>query len=112
MPGDAINGIDASELANEDPVTPNPFIGLAAGSRTGPNLLVWTATGPAKILSASLTTADGTSLEVRWVDNTTANIGDYLTPGTRPGRPARRSRRRAPRSGSAAPPSAARASGR
>lgn len=81
MPGDAINGVATSELANEDPVTTTTFVGLPAGTRTGPNLLVWTATGPAKIVAASVTAADGTGVSVKWVDDTTPNIGDYLQPG-------------------------------
>ena len=81
MPGDAVNGVAASELANEEPVTPNSFIGVPPGATTGPQILVWTANGPAKIVSARLTSDDGTDREVRWVDNTTQNIGDYLQPG-------------------------------
>src|SRR3954447_3171715 len=81
LPGDAVNGVGASELANEEPVTTNPFVGVATGTRTGPNLLVFTANGPAKITTASLTGADGTPVEVRWVDDTTSTIGDSLQPG-------------------------------
>src|SRR4051794_2508276 len=80
FPGDAVSGVPASEVANEEPVTPTPSVGLAVGARTGPNLLVFTAKGPARILSASLATANGSAVEGRGIDDTTANIGDYLTP--------------------------------
>jgi hypothetical protein len=80
-PGDGVTGVPAGEIANEEPYYPGQFVGVAAGTRTGPNLLVFTATGPAKVLSASLTGADGAPVEVRWIDNTTRDVGDFINPG-------------------------------
>ncbi len=70
-----------AQTASEDPFVPGDFVGLPQGTRTGPNMLVF-ADGPwssaeARIESASLTGPDG-PVKVRWVDNTTEQIGPYL----------------------------------
>ena len=78
-PGQGRRGVPASEVANEEPYTANSFVGLPVGARTGPQLLVFTA-GDARISAATLTGPDG-PVEVRFVDNGTQAIGEYLPPG-------------------------------
>jgi hypothetical protein len=79
-PGDGRSGVPASEVADEEPSTPGEYLGIERGTRTGPSLLVWAGVGPAEIISASLTGPDG-KVRVRWIDNTTRDAGEYLTPG-------------------------------
>src|SRR4051794_13155738 len=83
-PGDGRTDVRASEVAYESPFVPGDFVGLPAGTRTGPHLYVL-ADGPwdnadAKITAASLTGPDG-PVDVKWVDNTTDTIGPYLPTG-------------------------------
>jgi hypothetical protein len=79
-PGDGVRGVGTSEVADEEPTVPGEYVGLKRGQRTGPSLLVWTGKGPAEIESASLRGPHG-PVKVRWIDNTTPDGGDYLTPG-------------------------------
>ena len=78
-PGDGRSGVKASEVASEEPFVPGDAVGLPRGTRTGPHLLVF-GNDTTKITAASLTGPTG-AVEVRWVDNTTKDVGDYLTPG-------------------------------
>jgi hypothetical protein len=83
-PGDGRTEVRSSEVAYESPFVPGDFVGLPQGTRTGPHLYVL-ADGPwgdadAQITAASLTGPDG-PVEVRWVDNTTGTIGDYMPTG-------------------------------
>ena len=78
--GDAV----VSEIARERPFVPGDSVGLPEGTRTGPHLLVY-AVGPSagtmRVRAASLTSAAGQWVELRTVDNTSARVGAYLSPG-------------------------------
>lgn len=80
-PGDGRLAVPYAQTAAEDPFVPGDFVGLPQGTRTGPNMLVFAdgpwSTAEARIDAASLTGPDG-PVEVRWVDNTTEQIGPYL----------------------------------
>ena len=78
-PGQDRTGVPPSEVANEEPYTAGPYVGVAPGSRTGPHLLVFTATA-ARITEATLTGPDG-PVDVRFIDNATREVGEYIPPG-------------------------------
>jgi hypothetical protein len=84
-PGNATTWIYHRETASESPFVPGQFIGLRAGTQTGPHLYVLAWGAPSgQITSASLTGPSG-PLEVRTVDNTTrsslGDLGGYLPAG-------------------------------
>jgi hypothetical protein len=77
--------VPPEETAVESPFTPGDEVGLPAGTRTGPNLLVY-AVGPqhlttVTITAATLTAADGSTVPVRWVDGSSPRSGKYLDGG-------------------------------
>lgn len=72
-----------SEVANELPFVPGDFVGLPAGTTTGPHLYVFAFGQQAQQIhlnSATLTGPTG-SVAVRTVDNLTSSVGRYLPPG-------------------------------
>lgn len=79
-PGPGRLSVNTRERSNEQPFTPEDFVGLAHRV-TGPHLYVL-ADSPgdyptARILGATLTGPTG-DREVRWIDNTSRTIGPYL----------------------------------
>ncbi|HEY8583314.1 MAG TPA: CAP domain-containing protein, partial [Capillimicrobium sp.] len=81
VPGDRYGYMPYEERALELPFVPGDFVGLPAGTTTGPHMFVM-ALGTARghLASASLTGPEG-PVEVRTVDNSTPDIGGYLPPG-------------------------------
>jgi hypothetical protein len=85
-PGDGSTGFPGSETAAEGPFVPGDFVGLPQGTTTGRHLFVYLDVageqGPTqvKITAASLS-GPGGPVEVRHVDNSTDQIGPYLTGG-------------------------------
>lgn len=84
FPGDGTSGIPPVERAGESPETPNEALGI--GNLAGRQLFVYevgTETfddGYARmhVTAASLTAADGSSVPLKWLDQTSA-LGGYLT---------------------------------
>jgi hypothetical protein len=80
-PGDGAAAVPYSQFSYGLPLTPGDAVGLPAGFSTGPNLLVMAdINGQAKIIDASLVGPTG-PVEIHTVDNTVAQIGDFLAPG-------------------------------
>lgn len=85
-PGDAVEGVPPAMAAEEEPFVPGDFVGLAAGTTTGPHLYLladgpWVAAGGiASVESASLSGPEG-ALELRSVTNTTPDVGGLMPPG-------------------------------
>jgi len=80
-PGDGAAEVPYSRFSYGLPLTPGDAVGLPSGFNTGPNLLVMAdISGQAKIVDASLAGPTG-AVEIRTVDNTVAQIGDFLAPG-------------------------------
>jgi hypothetical protein len=80
-PGDGSTGVSYTQFSYGLPLTPGDAVGLPAGFNTGPNLLVMAdLNAQAKMVNASLTGPTG-PVEIRTVDNTVAQIGDFLAPG-------------------------------
>jgi hypothetical protein len=66
------SAVPAQEVSYEWPGAPAEMVGLPQGATTGPNLLVYALhMGASHIVSASLTSAAGTPVEVRTVDGGT-----------------------------------------
>ncbi len=85
------SSIHPGHAASERPFVPGDFVGLPQGTLTGPHIMVMPfgqvpgldageATGPTRIVAASLTGPDGL-VEVRTVDQTTGALGAYLEGG-------------------------------
>lgn len=80
-PGDGAADVPYTQFSYGLPLTPGDAVGLPAGFNTGPNLLVMAnVNAQAKIVDAALTGPSG-PVEIRTVDNTVAQIGDFLAPG-------------------------------
>jgi hypothetical protein len=87
-PADSRSGVAASEVASESPFVPGQFVGIPAGSATGPYLYVLPA-GPwttdwfdqPQLVGATLTGPTG-PVEVRTIDNTNQNLAGYLPTGS------------------------------
>jgi hypothetical protein len=85
-PGDGAVGFAPSQLAQESPFVPGDFVGLPQGTVTGRHIFVYLdiagQTGPAQVTIGDASLAGpGGPVDVRWVDNSTAEIGPYLTGG-------------------------------
>jgi hypothetical protein len=85
-PGDGVQGVRGSENANESPFVPGDFVGIPGNTTAGRELFVYLdragEQGPAQVtITAATLTGPNGPLEVRWVDNSTQNIGPYLTGG-------------------------------
>ena len=87
-PGDGRSDVYASEVAGELPFVPGQFVGLPAGTGTGPYLYVlpdgpWIShwNNQPRLTAASLTGPAG-QVEVRMIDNTNPNIAGYLPRGS------------------------------
>ena len=86
FPADGTRDVPTGMVASERPFGPGQFVGIPAGSRTGPYLYVyavgdWLA-GLPHVVSASLQDSAGRSVAVRHVDATTREIGAYLPPAS------------------------------
>jgi len=80
-PGDGAAAVPYKQWSYGLPVTPGDFVGLPAGFTTGPNLLVMADVGgSARMVDASVTGPSG-PVEIRTVDNTVGQLGDYLPTG-------------------------------
>jgi hypothetical protein len=85
-PGNHAKNVPPSENADESPFVPGQFVGIPLGRTAGRELFVYLnqagATGQAsvKILHATLQRGHH-PVAVRWVDNSTKTLGDYLTGG-------------------------------
>jgi hypothetical protein len=85
-PGDRSRGFPTSENANESPFVPGQFVGVPAGRTAGRELFVYlnlaghTGQAQVKIRHASLF-GGRRRATVRWVDNSTGQIGPYLAGG-------------------------------
>jgi hypothetical protein len=80
-PGNGTHTIYPSEVANEGPFVPGDFVGLPAGTTTGPHIFVLGfGTGKAHLTDASLTGPSG-PVEIRTVDDFTDTVGVYLPDG-------------------------------
>jgi hypothetical protein len=77
--------VPASEVAGEEPLVPGTFVGIPAGTRTGPYLLVYSDGGwsgwSTRLVKARLRGPRGV-VETRVVDRSTPGIGDYVPPGS------------------------------
>jgi hypothetical protein len=84
-PGNRTNGIPATEVANEAPFTPQQFVGIKAGRKTGRQLFVYlnrahqVGQSAVTILSAKMDSSTGRRVNLRWVDTTTKTVGPYLS---------------------------------
>jgi hypothetical protein len=80
-PGNGATGVAASEVAAEDPFTPGEYVGLPAGTETGPYLMAF-LDGPAKIDSATISAASLTGpngpVAVERIGSDNADIGKYM----------------------------------
>lgn len=84
-PGDNEKNVPSSEVANEAPFTPQQFVGIKAGRTTGRQLFVYlnragqVGQAPVTIESASISSARGKQVALRWVSTTAKTIGPYLS---------------------------------
>lgn len=81
-PGNGARGVPYEQQASESPFVPGDFVGLPQGTVTGPHLYVygpWLPGGwiKGRVVAASLRGPRG-PVEVRWVDNSTSQVGHYL----------------------------------
>ena len=79
-PGNGRVGVPPEQKASESPFVPGDAVGLPLGTTTGPHLLVygpWAGSPAGQVTAASLTGPSG-PVEVRFVDNTNARMGNYL----------------------------------
>jgi Carboxypeptidase regulatory-like domain len=85
-PAAGARGVPPSEDALESPFVPGQFVGIPEGRTAGRELFVYLnqagAVGQSyvKIQSASLRSRHGRA-RVKWVDNSTRTLGDYLSGG-------------------------------
>jgi hypothetical protein len=83
-PARGARNVPGVERAGEQPLVPGTFVGIPAGARTGPYLLVYADGGwsgwSTRVSEASLRGPRG-EVETRIVDRSTAGIGDYVPPG-------------------------------
>jgi carboxypeptidase family protein len=85
-PGNGAKGVPPSEDAMESPFVPGQFVGIPYGRTAGRELFVYlnlagqAGQAQVKILGAKLT-AHGRPVAIRWVDNTTRELGEYLSGG-------------------------------
>ncbi|MGI8715346.1 MAG: carboxypeptidase-like regulatory domain-containing protein [Solirubrobacteraceae bacterium] len=83
-PGDGAGGVPTRETAREAPFVPGQFVGIPAGQTTGRELFVYLnqagRVGQAQVKLLHATLSQGQHpVTVRWVDNTTKTVGQYLT---------------------------------
>lgn len=77
--------VPASEVANEVPFTPQQFVGIKRGRKTGRQMFVYlnqahqVGQAAVTIEAASMKTASGHHVELRWVNTTTKTVGPYLS---------------------------------
>jgi hypothetical protein len=87
-PANNTSGIPPSEDAEEHPFVPGKFVGIPQGTIAGRELFVYlnqagsqtVGQASVSIITASLTGPRG-PVALRWVDNTTPTLGNYLTGG-------------------------------
>ncbi|MBV9817709.1 MAG: carboxypeptidase regulatory-like domain-containing protein [Solirubrobacterales bacterium] len=83
-PGNGTRGVPPRETAEESPFVPGQFVGIPAGRTAGRELFVYldlagrAGQAPVRVLRASLSRA-GHPVTVRWVDDFTPTVGQYLT---------------------------------
>jgi hypothetical protein len=84
FPRRGANDVPAAQRAGEEPFVPGTFVGIPAGARTGPYLLVYSDggwSGWSTHLAQATLRGSGGLVETRTVDRSTAGIGDYVPPG-------------------------------
>lgn len=85
-PGNGTRGVPPSENAEESPFVPGSFVGIPLGRTAGREMFVYlnvageTGQAQVKILKATLMRGHR-KVSVRWVDNSTHEIGPYLSGG-------------------------------
>jgi hypothetical protein len=83
-PADGTRGVPPSEKAREAPFVPGQFVGIPAGRTTGRDLFVYLnlagqiGQAQVKVLRATLS-VNQRPLAIKWVDNSTRTVGQYLT---------------------------------
>ena len=87
-PGNGRADVAPTETADELPFVPGQFVGISAGTTTGPYLYVlpdgpWTSTwgSQPRLTAASLTGPTG-PVALQTIDNTNANLAGYLPTGS------------------------------
>jgi hypothetical protein len=83
-PGDGATAVPRTETSNELPFTPGQFVGIPAGSTTGPALFAY-AEGSwsgwkVSVAAVSITGPDG-AVAAKSIDRLTPVVGEYLPPG-------------------------------
>ena len=84
LPRRGANDVPVAQRAGEEPFVPGTFVGIPAGARTGPYLLVYTDggwSGWSTRLTRATLRGPGGLVETRTVDRSTTGIGDYVPPG-------------------------------
>jgi hypothetical protein len=84
FPGDGATAVPRTETSNELPFTPGQFVGIPAGSTTGPALFAY-AEGSwsgwnTSVAAVSLTGPNG-AVAAKSIDRLTPVVGEYLPPG-------------------------------
>lgn len=85
-PGNGSRNVPPSENADESPFVPGQFVGIPLGRTAGRELFVYLnqagATGQAYVRILHATLRRGRRpVAVRWVDNSTKTLGEYLSGG-------------------------------
>jgi hypothetical protein len=85
VPGDGRTAVPVSQVADEWPFVPGDLLGLPAGTRTGPHLLVladgpFARDGGTRLAGVRLVGPLG-RVEVRWADDAHGRLGPFIPPG-------------------------------